>query len=844
MEDGHMNDGKELRPGEDGIVEMPGVGEHMLGGTNLPPLANGLASFPEIRDGGFVYVDKTKYIAELLRTNRRVFCARPRRFGKSLMVSTIETLYSDDPEHRAMFEGLDIFPYLSKDEWIFRPRPVIRLTMSSASLGKNYLADKNADNQEALKIFRSNLLDYVHEVASKYDISPIGKGADGAFRNLIVQLSQKKKEKVVILVDEYDFPLTTSIFRPDIQDDVREIIRDIYLQVKNAEENIFFAFFTGIAKFSNVGIFSEINNLRDISIDEKYATMFGFTESEIKKNYIGYVEDIASAKKLSQDNLIKQMKEYYDGYTFDGITHVYNPITIELFLTYGKFEKYWIETGRQVAVERFFHSREIKWEELDGKRVSRIEISSPRNIGMESDPRIVLYQTGYMTPRQIPNSDYYKLVYPNIEVKAAMAVMMLNNYFDSVEDVYETRSELTSAVEKNNYFEIVKIFNTMLSKIYKSDKKVIEGKDSKKKEDFFRNHIISLLTGADFFVHGEVPSNLGKVDIFAEYRRKALIIEVKYVDLTPKKVYKNIVSQYTIEQDCRRKLSQAVLQLYNLNYTRIALTPLPLAIVIDESREACISHAAYDKKTYRLDDIPPQPTKIGEIKYKKGKWRASYDSEITASREPLHIAEILSDGMSHGKRRKEPSSQLEAGKSEEKSSDGLSPSGYEADIDSVAAELYLCQLALPVKQYSSWRDSLKGANIETVRNNIRQLKLVLASKRHAPFWRELSHDEQLLAFQNAIHTGVSVTLRYVTPDGTFFLTAADFILGEAIGLLITFTGQAAYGPYPLSRLRENASSFWMSDKETPLEQICNDHGIKIDTPLPTPEQLLKWKTNK
>jgi hypothetical protein len=301
MEDGHMNDGKEPRPREDGIVEMPGMGEHMVGGTNLPPLANGLDSFPEIRESGFVYVDKTKYIAELLQASRRVFCTHPRRFGKSLMVSTIGALYSEDPEHRAMFERLDIFPYLSKCEQIFRPRPVISLIMSSVSLGKNYLADKNTDNKEVLRIFRLELLDYINEVASKYDISPIGNEAGDAFRNLIVQLSQKKREKVVILVDEYDFPLTASMFRPDIQDDVREIIRDIYLQVKNADEHIFFAYFTGIAKFSNVGIFSEINNLLDISMEENYAAMFGFTEIEIVKYYTGYIEKIAGTNKRSQN---------------------------------------------------------------------------------------------------------------------------------------------------------------------------------------------------------------------------------------------------------------------------------------------------------------------------------------------------------------------------------------------------------------------------------------------------------------------------------------------------------------------------------------------------------------
>jgi hypothetical protein len=275
--------------------------------------------------------------------------------------------------------------------------------------------------------------------------------------------------------------------------------------------------------------------------------------------------------------------------------------------------------------------------------VRREEVMSPRNVGMESDPKIVLYQTGYLTIREFPGAKQFTLVYPNFEIKAAMAAVMLKNHFGNIEAVFEARLNLAVAMAEKDYFKIISIFNVMLAKIYKSEKKVIEGKDSKAMKDFFRGHIISLLTGADFFVRSEVPPNLGKVVIFAEYKGKALIIDVKYVDLTPKKIYKNVVSQYTIEQDCRRKLSQAVLQLYNLNFTRISLTPLPLAIVIDESQEAYISHAAYNKKVYRLDDIPSQPSKIGDVKYKNGKWRASYDSKITASKDPLPIAKSRAD---------------------------------------------------------------------------------------------------------------------------------------------------------------------------------------------------------
>jgi hypothetical protein len=271
---------------------------------------------------------------------------------------------------------------------------------------------------------------------------------------------------------------------------------------------------------------------------------------------------------------------------------------------------------------------------------------------------------------------------------------------------------------------------------------------------------------------------------------------------------------------------------------------MPLAIVIDESRATCISHAAYNQIAYRLDDDSPTFTKIGEVAKDGLVWKLTYTSEITASKEPLSPEDILKITMSKKAKdaKKTHSQKIES--SEEKSLSLPSPMTQETDIGSVAAELFLCQPAMPVKQYLSWRDSLNGENTETVRDNIRRLKISLASTGHAPFWREMSHDERLMAFQNAIRSGVPVTLHYVTPDGTFCLTAADLISGEAIGLLITFAGQAAYGPYPFSRLREIASSFWISDKETSLEQICNDHGIDLTAQLPTPEQLLKWDEKK
>jgi hypothetical protein len=845
MEDLHMGDDREPHPFGNGVAEAPETGARVVGSTNLPPLADGLDSFPEIRKRGCIYVDKTKYIAELLRSKGRVFCARPRRFGKSLMVSTIETLYSEDPEHRAMFEGLDIFPYLSKDDWIFRPRPVIRLTMSSVTLDKNLLIDEKADAYETLRIFRLKLLNYIQQISNKHGIPPIGVGADDTFRNLIAQLSQKKKEKVIILVDEYDFPLTTSIFRPDIQDEIRMIMRNFYLQVKNTGDDISFAFFTGIAKFSNVGVFSELNNLHDISIDKEYATMFGYTENEVMTYFVNRIENIAGVDEKAKNDLITHMKEYYDGYTFDGYTHVYNPYTIERFLMTGEFDKYWVETGRQQFVEKFFKKgEELKWEQLDGQSLSRDVIRSPRNVGVGSDPKIALYESGYMTIRRIQGTDIYKFVYPNIEVKVAMAAMVDNNYFHSIEEANKARADIAIALMGNDCEGIIIIFNTLFTNIFKSDKKAYEGSGSKDKEDLFRGHIKSFLSGANFIVQGEARTNVGIADIIAVYKGKTLVIEVKYVDLEPKSKHNDVVSRFSVETDCRDKLTQAISQIHGKNYDELFPNSLPIAIVIDESRAARISHAAYKKEAYRIDGKPPDFIKIGDVKYDGEKWSISYSSEITASKKKLPIAKSRADTISKKTANVKKTPTQKSGVSKDKLSDVQSLATHGNDHDSANMELFFCKAILPAKQYLSWSDSLKETDGDEIRNKIHRLAANLVETKSAEFWHALSQEEKNAALKEAIRSETSITLRYFTYDGNFCLTAIETTTDEAIGLLITQMGEAAYGPYPLSRLRENVSSLMMYDTAMKLGQICKDNGIKVDTPLPTPEQLLKWDEKK
>jgi hypothetical protein len=169
---------------------------------------------------------------------------------------------------------------------------------------------------------------------------------------------------------------------------------------------------------------------------------------------------------------------------------------------------------------------------------------------------------------------------------------------------------------------------------------------------------------------------------------------------------------------------------------------------------------------------------------------------------------------------------------------------HETDLDDVTENLFLCQFVLPEKQYLAWKDSLQGPDSERIRDKVRKLKRTLASIQSASFWHSLPPEEKAKAFHDAVRTGVPVTLRYATPDGTFFLTALDIRAGEAIGLLVSTTRQFAYGPYPLSRLLNEDGRMLSSIQETPLEYVCEEQGIDTALPLPTPRQLLHWEDRK
>ena len=296
----------------------------------------GIQSFPLIRESGDIYVDKTAKLQNLIECGRRYFLSRPRRFGKSLTISTLES----------MFEGkADLFTGLAAEklvqEYEKQPRPVLSFDMSDI--------DKHFGSVLTI------LNDKINSIAENYEIE-VKRDSFGEKFSYIIEQIYKRYGYIVILVDEYDKPILDCIDDAESANAIREELRSFYSVIKRCDKYIYFLMLTGISKFCKTGIFSAMNNLMDISMSSKYADLCGYTQKEIFDNFQDYLENTANELHMSRDQLLEEIKFYYDGFSFDGVTQVYNPFSIMLFLNNSKFDNYWYASGSSTFIVKYMKS--------------------------------------------------------------------------------------------------------------------------------------------------------------------------------------------------------------------------------------------------------------------------------------------------------------------------------------------------------------------------------------------------------------------------------------------------------------------------------------------------------
>jgi hypothetical protein len=365
--------------------------------TKLAKLPIGIQTFEKIREEDYLYVDKTQRIKDLIDRGSYYFLSRPRRFGKSLLVSTMQALFEGREE---LFRGLYIH-----DKWDWEKScPVIKISFGGVARD---LADMK---QDVVGILKQN--------QRRLDISCEDKeNIGGCFRELIERASEKYGDKVVILVDEYDKLIVDNLDQPEVAAQGREVLRDIYTTIKDSDEYVRFAFLTGVSKFSKVSVFSGLNNLEDITLNPDSSDICGYTQNDLESTFAGHLEGADMDK----------VRLWYNGYNFMG-EPVYNPFDILLFIK-NKFifRNYWFSTGTPTLLIKLLQKQNYFVPNLEDLRVSESLIDSYDVENVQLEP--ILFQTGYLTIKEQMRAGaviMYKLCFPNLETRYSFNDVLLS----------------------------------------------------------------------------------------------------------------------------------------------------------------------------------------------------------------------------------------------------------------------------------------------------------------------------------------------------------------------------------------------------------------------------------
>ena len=375
------------------------------------------SGFQKLREQGLLYVDKTKQILIFLEQGSYLFLSRPRRFGKSLLLTTLKALFEGKKE---LFEGLYIY-----DKWDWQVYPVVHLDFSALSYS------------EDLATFKEDIVFTLKRAAKIYDIEIKANSYKIVLKELLWLLSEKMGNSVVVLVDEYDKPITDFIGNPIKVDENRELLNNFFTALKAEHTFLHKVIITGVSKLAKVSVFSGMNNALDLTLFDKLSDVLGLTKNDIEAYFAGYIDVLQKKIGFSKNELLQAIKHWYDGYSWDAKVKIYNPFSIIRLFHLMQFENYWFQSGTPtmlidlVVQKALYEEDELKKHPSDYENIrvtkdvfDTAELNQLSVIGM-------LFQTGYLTITNIQYEDliaYYTLNYPNYEVKWSFAAQILEKY--------------------------------------------------------------------------------------------------------------------------------------------------------------------------------------------------------------------------------------------------------------------------------------------------------------------------------------------------------------------------------------------------------------------------------
>ena len=475
----------------------------------------GIQTFEQIREDGYVYVDKTDLIFDLVTKGKIYFLSRPRRFGKSLLISTLKSYFEGRKE---LFEGLKIASM--EKEWKLYPVFLI-------DFNGNDFTDKDA--------LQDTLEGYVRTWEQKYGSSPLLTTIGDRFAYVLQKAHEQTGQRCVVLVDEYDKPMLdvldsgmrVRVGENDIalEDNNRNILKGFYSVFKKADADLQFVLLTGVTKFSQVNVFSGFNQPNDLSMLPQYDALCGITDKELTTVFKDSIHELAESQRLSDEEMTKNLKRMYDGYHFsNGMTDIYNPFSLLKAFANQQLNSYWFQSGTPTYLIRLLNHTQENLNELVGKYYDVSQF-----IDYKADieqPLPMIYQSGYLTIKDFdPEDQTYRLDLPNNEVKKGFTVLLAADYLKSKESPASWLIQAQKALRKGKPEEYRTLLTSFLASIpYTARRK----ENEREKERYFQYtvyllmHMISCYT-----VYIEKEQSLGRADCIIETKDYVYIFEYK-----------------------------------------------------------------------------------------------------------------------------------------------------------------------------------------------------------------------------------------------------------------------------------------------------------------------------
>lgn len=460
----------------------------------------GVQNFEKIRKEGYVYVDKTALIHRLVKSGTYYFLSRPRRFGKSLLISTLEAYFSGK---KHLFEGLAIEDL--ETEW--NEYPVLHF-------------DLNAKKFDAVEDLYELVGRQLERYELQYETVAVDQSLDGRFYNLVMSIADRTHKRVVILVDEYDKPLLQTIGNSELQNTYREILKAFYGVMKSCDGQIHFGFLTGVTKFGKVSVFSDLNNLDDISMDPAYYDICGISEDELNEYFDAEIGILAEENDITKEQAYDRLRNEYDGYHFcENVSGVYNPFSVLSTLRKNRFGNYWFETGTPTYLVELLKRSDFQLDKMDGYKTGKDVLN-----GIDpGSPVAMIYQSGYVTIKDYDSEfDLVTVGFPNKEVERGFLLFLLPFYTNLKKE--DSNFFVSRAVQalKNGDAEVFMSYMKSLLAGYPYDL-------IKDTENHYQNVVyLTLKLMSVYLVDAEFRTSDGRIDLLVRTDKYIYVMEFKY----------------------------------------------------------------------------------------------------------------------------------------------------------------------------------------------------------------------------------------------------------------------------------------------------------------------------